>query len=500
MAARSGQGRHQRFFPKPALEGLEDRRLLATALPDIAMTSASTPDSKSVIAAYEIHDVNVNVPLTLGVYRSAEAQFSPDDVPVAALTLGPGGSALDLDGMPATTEGTHRVAISIPGGLTQNARHPFVLVVDDPAQTVPQADRTDDVASFQKVVVGVVTHGGLENMSYKTIPPWVHRMAVSLKQQGYDAVIPFNWVSQSGTPGAAIKQGARLAATVLKVAGQFPSNEPVDLHFIGHSEGTVVNAAAIRAVESHATPQIKAGFLQETLLDPHAANNAFPGRQYDVSPGLLGSIADMAISNYQGRAHDPLVNIPPGVDQAQVYFQHTPEALVKHTNDGIYNLWGQVPVAGDAHATYIDLTGRNISHSGDFTVHDWYQVNVVPTLGNGGPAPNPSKIAAAMTTPADRLTARGASVVGTRQPRFAGSAPPGTILHLIAVGQEPKGLTMLGSSTAGADGSWGVDAPQLADGRYFVVARAYVPPGTTRPHIPLWPTVSMGPLVVDGGR
>src|SRR5205823_13733034 len=71
------------------------------------------------------------------------------------------------------------------------------------------------------------------------------------------------------------------------------------------------------------------------------------------------------------------------VADAEVFYQHTPVTQTHGSNHGIYNLWGQVPVHGEAH--YFDLTGPGISHSGKFGVQDWHQVNVGPTLGDDAP-------------------------------------------------------------------------------------------------------------------
>ena len=98
----------------------------------------------------------------------------------------------------------------------------------------------------------------------------------SMRHEGFDSVIAYNWVQQSSTPGAAIKQSPRLARMVLDAASKFPANAPVDLDFIGHSEGTVVNTYAIVKLAGEMTPQLKSGFIEDTLLDPHAANNNVP--------------------------------------------------------------------------------------------------------------------------------------------------------------------------------------------------------------------------------
>ena len=106
---------------------------------------------------------------------------------------------------------------------------------------------------------------------------------------------------------------------------------------------------------------------------------------------MLGTIAKWAINKYQGQAKDPLPIVPSNVNAAEVFFQHTPIEHAKGSNHGVYNLWGQVPVRvqGDVPVKYYNLTGLGISHGGDYSVPDWYQVHVVPTLGEGSSFVNP---------------------------------------------------------------------------------------------------------------
>ena len=61
----------------------------------------------------------------------------------------------------------------------------------DPAQT----------ASFRTYTIGIVTHGGIQDTSWKHGPPWELQIAYEMKHEGYDAVIPYNWVAQSSNPG-----------------------------------------------------------------------------------------------------------------------------------------------------------------------------------------------------------------------------------------------------------------------------------------------------------
>ena len=98
-----------------------------------------------------------------------------------------------------------------------------------------------------------------------------------------------------------------------------------------------------------------------------------------------------------------------------------------HTNGGIYNLWGDVPVAAapGVPVHYANLTGSGISHAGDFGIRTWYQTDVVPLLGNGPAFVNPGALTATETVPAS-----GAS-------SFSGTATPGASVSVFAV---PTGL------------------------------------------------------------
>ena len=88
---------------------------------------------------------------------------------------------------------------------------------------------------------------------------------------------------------------------ILHAASKFPASAPVDLDFIGHSEGTVINTYAIVRLEEQMTPGMKAGYITDTLLDPHAANNNMPGQQMSIAGGVLAPLARTIITNYQAR-------------------------------------------------------------------------------------------------------------------------------------------------------------------------------------------------------
>src|SRR5262249_29612663 len=144
----------------------------------------------------------------------------------------------------------------------------------------------------------------------------------------------------SSHAGAAIQQSPRLARMILGATRRFPASAPIDLHLIGHSEGNVVNAYALRQLQRHMPPSLQAGYIEDTLLDPHAANNHIPAQQYSPGSGPIGGLADAVVQVYQNKAQDPPVVIPRAVDSAQVIYEHTPAP----TQWGTVNLWGQVPV------------------------------------------------------------------------------------------------------------------------------------------------------------
>jgi hypothetical protein len=476
----------------PWIEALEGRSLLSTAAPAIVMDSATTADSRSVAVEYDILNAGLGQPVEFGVYRSADARFDRSDVPVGSTTVTP--QQLDDNGRPATTQGRHRLTIALPQGLPPNPEHPFVLVVADPSHVLSVVTENPNTASFRPYLIGVITHGGLQPNSWRRGVPWEVRMANSLQGEGYDAVIAYNWVADSGHAGAAAEQGPRLGRMVLAAASQFPANGPVDVHYIGHSEGAVVNSMAILYVNQHETPQLQAGYLKETMLDPHAANNHAPGgRQYSVTSGDLGTLARLLIDNYQHRAHDPLPVVPANVNEAEVFFQHTPVAEAKGSNHGIYNLWGQVPVKalGGVPVRYYNLTGRGISHGGDFSVPNWYQAHVVPTLADGSSFSSPGLLTGGLEG--------GGNGSQSNQPTYQGAAEPGATVKLLVAPEGSSDFRTVGRTVADLAGSWAITSRPLSDGIYRVTAEAVAPADPGWPQdVVVTPKASLGTLAVSG--
>jgi hypothetical protein len=472
---------------RPHIEELEGRALLSAMTPTLVMDSATTRDSRSVTFEYDVQNADLGQSVTFGIYRSADNQFDASDVAVGSVTVTPPGQGTptrDDRGQPAGAVGHHQLTVPLPQGLPLNPEHPYVLVVADPSHAASGVTENGNTASFRTYTIGVVTHGGIQPHSWRRGVPWELRMADSLRNEGYDTVIAYNWVPSSGDPGAAARQGPRVAQAVLRAASQFPANDPVDLHFIGHSEGAVVNSLAILQLSRDEPASLRAGYLDETLLDPHAANNHAPGgRQYSVSSGLLGTIARWAIHDYQGRAKDPLPVVPAHVNAAEVFFQHTPIADAKGSNHGEYNLWGQVPVraAAGVPVKYYNLTGLGISHGGDYSVPDWYQVHVVPTLGTGSSFVNPGLLTGGLETFGNAGT--------SSQPTFGGQAAPGATVQLVAAAQGSRKPMVLGRTAADAAGNWSITPGLLPPGTDHLTARALAVADPAWPHVFVTPKV-----------
>jgi hypothetical protein len=486
-------GRRGRVLPR--VEALERRRPLTATAPGLVMVSATTVDSRSVTIQYDVTasaGAAAVQPLEFGVYRSALDRFDASAVAVGSEAIAPGSGAptLDAGGRPAAAPGPHQLTIPLAGGLPPDPEQPYVLVVANPSAALASGD-SGATASFRTHVIAVVTHGGLQDKSEKHGPVWEQVMAAALRREGFDVVIPFNWVDESGSPGAAPRQSGRLARDVLAAANRFPASQPVDLFFIGHSEGTVVNDQAIRRLETKMSlpPELEAGYLAVTMLDPHAANPDVPGQQYSVASGPLGWLAKSVIDNYQGRAHDPRVTVPPGADRVEVFYEHTPARQAHGSNDDIYNLWGQVPVRGGP-AYYFNLTPTGATHSGKTGVVVWYERNVVPLLGDGAPQLQARILTGALEGAAGPFT-------HSHRATYSGAALPGSAVRLFGgPASRPWVLFPIGRTKSGSGGEWSLTTRPLADGRYRILAQAVAPRRTAGPRLPMVPTAPLGLLVV----
>jgi len=487
-------------------EALEDRLALsasAVASP-VVMESATTVDSKGVTIAYDADPTaRAAGPLTFGVYRSADATFDPSDERLAVYTAPASASA----------PGAHRLTIPVEGGLPIDVARPYVLVVADPDAPGAAADPAR-TASFRKFTLGVVTHGGVINRSWTYGSPWQLQLGRLMEDAGYDAVIPFNWVDESSQPGHAAPLGLRLADQIERIVDQLPDDAVVDLHVIGHSQGALVNSVALRRLGEDRPGRIDAGWVQATLLDPHAANNYVPG-QMDTSATLVGGLARAIVEDYQASAKDPTIVIPANVDETDVFYQHTHVRDIHLMSPNGYNLWGQVPIPNlsDGPVHYYNLTRANATHSGASGVALWYRNFIAPTLAEGAPLVRELELDGAIVdaspstwTPETERQRRTQDnwgpdlVLGGDRPAFVGTAAPGaTVRVYVGPTADLTRLRVLDVTTADAAGNWSVEADEaFRDGRYRAVAMAYSPEHHTRPALAIVSMTPMGRFWVGG--
>lgn len=386
--------------PKGLIEETDEtNNVKALRLFEIEMLSATTDDSQSIRYDYEIKWSPIDH-FQVNFYRSADDQFDPgDDVFLGADTI---------DGaLPGPHTRTAPIATPI------DPDHPYVLAVADRHQQVSELDEDNNVASFRKRVLGVVTHGfNLLGWTRFGFSAWITDMAASLKNEaGYDRTVAFDWDATSflPVPGMTERAGVNMAGRVAREIRQLTALYPddiIDVHFIGHSRGAVVISQALMRLE--ANPDVNQGFTKMTMLDPHPAKN-YPDEHYSVvniplpipeelrrivAPPLrrlfgvigaideLGAWAERALILFQAATNDPDVVVPPNVDLAEVYYQRTPWFLASPGLETILNLWGDVPIRNESpnEPQFHDLTAAGMSHT---SVHAWYQQNVVGTLGGG---------------------------------------------------------------------------------------------------------------------
>ena len=197
------------------LEALEPRLVPSTlgGSPPVAMLSLTEADSRSVTIAYSVDQATeAGQPLRFGIYRSSDGQFGTGDVPIDSWQAGPTtqGQAGRRWMMPAS-----RPCAGHPSRDDRLARRPapdpekpYVLVVADPVSLGDR--RPQQTASFRVYTIGIVTHGGIQDPSWKHGPPWELETAYMMKQRGLRLGDRLQLGAlQSSTPGAGDQAVAR---------------------------------------------------------------------------------------------------------------------------------------------------------------------------------------------------------------------------------------------------------------------------------------------------
>jgi hypothetical protein len=368
------QGAYLLFVVDPnnqVAETDETNNLISLAVPDISVQSITTTDSRSLTVTYTVADSAVDE-VPIGFYRSSNNTFGGDKS-FAPVANEPG----DV--------GTHTVTINLSQPLAINPSQPFVLVQADPNSIVPELSETNNTATFRTRVLGVVTHGFTLLGALSVSPPsWITSMANSLKSQGYDRTIAYDWTALSNLPISGMvdlaAQGMvhQIDQALDQMKALYP-NDVIDVQLIGHSRGADVVSEAASMLQGNSI--VEQGTLRLTLLDPHPASNAF-GADYSAAP-IIGYPFELALIGFQSLANDPPIVISPNVDIVDDYYQMTPWFIAASgSGERILNLWGNVPITDNSAEPvhYDNLTWFGMSHG---QVINWYMSHVVPNLHSG---------------------------------------------------------------------------------------------------------------------
>lgn len=367
----------------------------------ITTDELTSPDSQEVTFTYEITEDGLEQPFEAAIYRSNVAPSLVDGslalgsaVPVDDTTI-PG---QDIDSTSSTALGEHTVLISdsqIAAGLHPDPTHEYVTLVADPNNYVGIPDDPNHVTYFRKFVLGVVVHGFQLQGGLTGVPAWENQAAALLTTIGYNAVIPFNWTSNSNfkAPGVTEYEGTVLAQDIVMAADslvqtQGSPNDVVDLHLIGHSRGSVVISQALIGLSSSSDSAIIGGYKIMTMLDPHPANNSYANPDFSAANNFLGKFAASVYKSFQAVAEDPQVVIPPNVDEADLYYQNTPASAfspLKNPAESVINLWGEGPsfITNESSAVVQvhNLTGvvdPTLGPIGHGEVPEWYLEYILP--------------------------------------------------------------------------------------------------------------------------
>lgn len=360
---------------------------MLSATPDITMTFATTTDSRTVSVNYTISGASLaGQNVSFNIYRSAAYDSLSGAQLIGTATI-PGSDSADL------SLGSHtgvKLSLTAPNGqpvtaLTPNTALPFIVV---------DANLDGSTVSFETHVLGVIAHGLEIDPTLwwlNQVPAWELQMAATLQQQdGYQAVIPFNWVRLSilPFPFAIQMAGQELYQQVTAEADQLTSQHPgdvVDINFIGHSRGTVVVSEVLQDLVGTADPALRGGYMEMTLLDPHPANLAFS--QFSWAP-FIPAANDFAalVVLFELLTVDPQVVVPSNVMQTYLFDEQTTAGQLGFSDftEILLNFWGErasaIPDQSAqpiAEKNLTNVVAPGIGLIGHYDVHDWYLANVV---------------------------------------------------------------------------------------------------------------------------
>jgi hypothetical protein len=377
--ARGDAARSRRWRRRPNLETLESRVVLSTtpALPNIAVFSVTEINANTVSVSYEVQTVAAPKSFTIAIDRSSSNAINATSTQVGASSV----TGLGL------TVGTHTANVNIPGALLIDPSQPFVVAVANPTHAFTESTYADNSLSYRITTIAAVTSG----FTFPQ-PSWVKNMASALSSDGFDYAFSFDWAADSIAPvsGLPAVDGQKLANQIDSFAMTLPHGTVIDLQLIAHSRGSVVIDQAIWDLvameQSGKHPELSglaAGYTKMTFLDPHPAQNTMangsPANFFSASTGAFGQMGALTLKAMQNIMNDPNITIPAGVNDVEVFYQHTNVPSAATLFSQFFNIWGEVPIPGATH--YYDVTALP-GGNGHRQVPTWYLSNVVPLLKN----------------------------------------------------------------------------------------------------------------------
>ncbi len=348
---------------------------------DVVLTSIRTEDSRQILVDYDINNPALaDKTFNIGIYRSPDEDFdTSDDVKIGSVTIsGPLAMVGQYFDVP--------VNLDFDTALAPSFNLKYVIGVADPEGTLDGFGLDSCDAHFRKVVISAVSVGFQVPCFSTSEPEWVTTMATSLKQAGYDEVVPFWWTSCIPYPTYDDRASSDLFNRLsLKASGLIPAlgeNDSIDLHLIGHSRGAVVVSGTMELWQELNIPQAKAGYMKLTLLDPHPATNTY-GLNASISskPKADGYKAIQALMN------DAPITVAARVNEVEDFWQRTHYYEGLQGKEATVNLWGLDHEDINVMGSQTNVFSYNLSAAyecgkiiGHTEVHEFYQ-STIPGSG-----------------------------------------------------------------------------------------------------------------------
>jgi hypothetical protein len=366
----------------------------------VKINSISTTDSTNLTLEYTVGNNAARAPFEIDVYRSTTGQWNQGrQVAIAGLKIS-GGNASTGPHTIVVGPGSHQrfaFLAAQPDALRPDLELTHVLAVADSSGDLNAADSGKPPhASFTIHVLALIAHGYSNDLPAAQTANTDYATALSKRgsaANSYEYAFAANWASTTAPskPGASVRLINTTARTWADRVERYAEshargNDVVDVNFIGYSRGAVLISTILQYLKRDAKlPAAKAltqGYMMETLVDPHPANNSWPpgfvgeNAQYSASHGV-SQLEGTLLSEYQriqGLFDDHNVTIPTNVRAAAEWYQHTNVSQLPEFNffdpsgtaEALLNLWGEDPsliqnLAGISIKPH-NATGANTGH------------------------------------------------------------------------------------------------------------------------------------------